>query len=490
MKIIKQFLFVALPVLLWVSCESDNIEEEDPNPVAVQFTSSPVGMSRAVVEGGETIFEDDDRIGIFMIAQGSTAIPGHIKEYGDNVEYKVDVTKQTILSPVGTPVYYPQNGDKVDFIAYYPYKPVLDNYTYPVDVSNQSNASQIDVLYSNNARNYGKGSGIVDLQFSHALSKLEVTVQAGTGTPSLVGLVATIEGWYQCGDLSLSDGITLANPQPGDIPMSEVTPGEKYEAILIPQGAVAGSKAIFTVGRDIYEWDLEKIIFEQGKRYTYTVTVNKTGITVNMNNISDWGGKDDTPTEGIGGIHYQMGDYYPDPKVDLNDAEEKAKIKGVVFWVDPADSRHGKVVALEENSGVPWSDLSTLTEVVDKDNGRANMATIKELSSDFLDYPAFEWVHGMNSSTENYSDASATSVWYLPAREELKALYNAYVAYGETDFNTQLMDAGGTAISSYSYWSSSEYDVNDAYGVSFNDGSTELISKRRDEYRVRPVLAF
>lgn len=42
---------------------------------------------------------------------------------------------------------YPSDESAVDFIAYYPFQPILDNYIYKVDVTNQSKPEEIDLLY-------------------------------------------------------------------------------------------------------------------------------------------------------------------------------------------------------------------------------------------------------------------------------------------------------------------------------------------------------
>ncbi|MDR3061749.1 MAG: fimbrillin family protein [Dysgonamonadaceae bacterium] len=51
--------------------------------------------------------------------------------------------------PVAVRFFYPQDGSKVDFVAYYPYKLLQTNYIYPIDVKTQTTPTDIDILYSN-----------------------------------------------------------------------------------------------------------------------------------------------------------------------------------------------------------------------------------------------------------------------------------------------------------------------------------------------------
>jgi len=491
MKPAISLLTLGIAVLLAACSNDDDMGGPEGNPVAVEFGSGNIATLRSTTTtGGETHWTQGDQIGIYMMPESG----GITTATADNIAYQAQTgnSTQSAFTPVSTSetLYYPQDGSKVDFIAYHPYKTPLTGHTYNIDVSNQSAPAAIDVLYSNNAAGYDKTSGTVDLRFAHALAKLTVNVTAGTGAPGLAGLAITLGGQYKSGNLSLSDGSTFTALQTGDIAMREVTAGAAYEAILIPQGAVTGSKALFTVGSNTYEWDISAINFQPGMKYTYTVTVDKTGITVAAGDITGWTGATNNPTEGVGGIFYEVGDFWPDPTATTADGGTTwtgTKPAGIVFWVDPSDSRHGKAVSLTENSAIGWSDTSnnnTATGATDQNNGRVNMRTIYNRTTGFASYPAFAWVHAMNPAGTDYSDASATGIWYLPALNELTALYGALVAV-----NTGLTAAKGTSLSAQTYWSSSEINTGFAYTVRFNNGAPFQFGKA-STVRVRGVLAF
>lgn len=71
----------------------------------------------------------NDRIGVFMKQAGETLGGSTIVGEGDNVPF---ITKQgngNFLSD-GKLIEYPSDESAVDFIAYYPFQPILDNLYY------------------------------------------------------------------------------------------------------------------------------------------------------------------------------------------------------------------------------------------------------------------------------------------------------------------------------------------------------------------------
>jgi hypothetical protein len=125
---------------------------------------------------------------------------------------------------------------------------------------------------------------------------------------------------------------------------------------------------------------------------------------------------------------YSVGDYY----------NENGK-EGVVFEVSDG-GRHGKIVSLNQTKATSDS--------------------------------AKEWC-------QNKGDG-----WYLPAKEELDAIYR-----NESTINSTLAEYGGTKLSDWYYWSSTEYDDFCAWGVGMFDGYSIIFSKIDDIY-VRAVSAF
>ena len=64
-------------------------------------------------------------------------------------------------------------GQTIDFIAYHPYKAEVYS-SYAISLGEQSDQKQVDLLYSNNAKNKTKASSAIELTFNHALSKIVI----------------------------------------------------------------------------------------------------------------------------------------------------------------------------------------------------------------------------------------------------------------------------------------------------------------------------
>ena len=169
---------------------------------------------------------------------------------------------------------------------------------------------------------------------------------------------------------------------------------------------------------------------------------------------------------------YQVGDLY----------NENGK-QGVVFEVWD-NGRHGKIVSLDEtqtqwDSRVEWSDSEqdfingTEIGANDMSDGKVNTDNVMQ-RGDSDQYPAFVWCHNKGAD------------WYLPAINELEAIFN-----NKSTINSTLAEYNTTQIDGW-YWSSTEDGVNPEFcawnvsmGYGYPDGSTKYYY-----YYVRAVSAF
>lgn len=164
---------------------------------------------------------------------------------------------------------------------------------------------------------------------------------------------------------------------------------------------------------------------------------------------------------------YKIGDYYN------RDGKE-----GVVFEVS-SDGRHGKIVSLK-GSRLQWSSdragQKRLIGVNDEFNGAYNMAKVRAIKGWREKYPAFVWCSDLGKG------------WYLPAKEELLAIFRNKEAINKT-LSTK---NGGNLM--YSHWSSTEskseidYEFC-AWYVDMDYGFTLDTGKHNYGY-VRAVSAF
>ena len=145
---------------------------------------------------------------------------------------------------------------------------------------------------------------------------------------------------------------------------------------------------------------------------------------------------------------------------------------GVVFEITNG-GQSGKMVSAEETK-LAWSTEKITTEAKNKDDGMANMNTIKAHNHDLSKYPALKWC------TDYGTD------WYLPSINELRIIHGLSSSLNAS-INSNPIDG--------IYWSSSEDDSVDALALwfypshSYYDGTSKAVSKY-DECPVRAVLAF
>lgn len=478
-QIIRLYTLLVASCLL-TGCNSDEDVGGNATPVSVQFCS---GIIQTKTTNGGNQWMLNDPIGIFMLKNGQPLNSGNIAESADNVEYKAQGAGNAIsgFTPAsGTPIFYPQNGDNVDFIAYYPYKSSLANYTYPVDVSNQTSPANIDVLYANTANTasggYNKNSGPVDLRFNHALSKLSFTLISGIGFPNLTGAKIEITNLATTASLSLANGSVTGTNSGQTLIANTATDGLSSSAIVIPQ-TLSGTKLIVTLADNVskFEWNFPaNTEFLARKNHQYVITVNKTGITVSSSGITTWTGTGDPAIPGTAETltQYKVGDYYPAP------ANSSTAI-GVVFWLDPdawgydssgtPTGSFGKIVSLNQQNSLQWGDnnideqaagVEGIRDTSDGYQGTFNLISKRKEQPDFsTTYGAFYWIYQKNANDVN-------GIWYMPAIDELKVLYNI-----QGTINPKITSAGGVAVYYYYYLSSSEYASNGAYILNMEDGT-------------------
>lgn len=270
----------------------DKAEEAVPDGTGdgrVQFRSTDIMPMKTRVSG--TRWDDNDRVGIYMKKSGAGLDAGSIVEGADNREYRA--SSDGSLMAVSEPLYYPLNGDKVDFVAYYPYVPIVEGYAFVADfAAKQDTPHEIDLLYSNNASNKDADDPNVSLSFGHPFSKLTMKMVKGVGVSDLdfSGLTVKIKGTPAKVSFDLGTG-TIANLGNGDIVPRTVTAGVLYEAIVAP-GKEAGRKVEFELDGTLYTWEIPAdLTLTAGKNHRYNVTVNKIStisIEVTAAGIGDW----------------------------------------------------------------------------------------------------------------------------------------------------------------------------------------------------------
>lgn len=294
---------LTLPVVLIAICAVIVSCEKDNSPVnydgAVRFTSGGATATQtrvAIDPQDKSVWEKGDPVGIYMVKHGTS----DVLENAENMKYTAsEAGLSTSFAPAVQAIYYPLDEmEKVDFIAYHPYRATVSGFVYPVDVSNQASQTGIDLMWAaadkqgaGYSKEDGRNNTLVDLAFSHQLAKLRMNV---TKDPNVLGEIVkvSINGMNTTAsfDLKGSGGLTAM----GDAKSFEVctvTAGSVYEAILLPVGPLDATHTVtFTTDKgEDYTWSMYKQIAElkPGNIYTYDITVAKYVIEV-TGNINSW----------------------------------------------------------------------------------------------------------------------------------------------------------------------------------------------------------
>lgn len=286
---VNQLLFLATAAAaVTSSCQKAPVSEQEITK-AVTFSSTISNQVTTKAAGAN--WESNDAIGVFMkTGSGLSNVLASNKQYvttkGDG-NFNASSTTEEIN--------YPADGSNVDFIAYYPYQTTITNNIYPVNVADQTQQNKIDLLYANNVTGANKNKPNAQLQFGHKLSKVELTVAAGTGVSSLSGLTVTYNGLNTTANFDLATGTLAAGANPTAI-KAKTTAGTSTtlaEAILLPVANVAGAKVEFKIGNETYTWTLpSSTTYEAGKKYSYNITLQEqagnNAAIVASGNITDW----------------------------------------------------------------------------------------------------------------------------------------------------------------------------------------------------------
>lgn len=284
--------------LLTAACGSDETTQTDGSDrVALHVTS---GITRAT----DNLWQAGDAIGLFML-NGS-----EVDTYC-NVEYTTQDNAASgtfAAADEKETVYLPVDGTTRDFIAYYPYQRGLtaNQPVYTINLTDQSSLPAIDLMVAEKVTGKSRTDYTAPFVFSHRLSKIVMDIQPGAGLTAadLEGLTASISGQPVTGTFHVLTG-TDATPDTESlaaITLQTAADGRSATGIVFPSADYTGMVLQFhTVAAGDYTWPLTASTkaqrFEAGKKYRYTITVNKTSLSVSAT-ISDWTPGNATGDEG------------------------------------------------------------------------------------------------------------------------------------------------------------------------------------------------
>ena len=277
--------------LLMAGCGSDDaVQTDNADRVALRVTS---GISTRAANDEWTA---GDAIGIYMLSKD-----GSVDTYA-NIKYTTQAGgTDGAFSPAegAETIYLPVDGTVRDFIAYYPYSSSLttDNTTCTINLSDQTDQEAIDFMAAAVVKDKSRTDNAAPFVFAHKLAKIAVTIKSGDGISDedLEGMTVSLTGQPLQGTYSVTtDGgtVTPSTTDTGIIGLLTKADGTGAEGIIFPSTNFNGMSLTFkTQDMGDYSWSLSSSSlatkFEAGKRYLYTITVNRTALEVTAT-ITDW----------------------------------------------------------------------------------------------------------------------------------------------------------------------------------------------------------
>ena len=156
------------------------------------------------------------------------------------------------------------------------------------------------------------------LEFTHRTARVAIELKPGTGITSVTGADVYVTG------------LSTDNNNPATI-RTYAPDGATYEALTAPQTVTAGKPFIRVElgGGNFYFRPQNDVVLEAGNRYTYTVKVNATGLTLEGCTIGGW-----EPGQGESGAAEDLGYNY-----DTNTKTYTVyNADGLLAWAEAAQS--------------------------------------------------------------------------------------------------------------------------------------------------------
>lgn len=287
MKLEKLFFATVLLGLAFTACvDNDDKSEWNDGSQPISFTSSIKGVNTRAVDSKWTA---GDKIGVFMKATSGDLASA----IAVNKQHATDANGNVSAVDADNALYYPTDGSSVDFIAYYPYTASLTGNVYKVNVADQSKPENIDLLYSNNATGFAKGTANKpQLQFAHQLSQIVFNITKDATVPSLNGLTVTFEGMNTTADFALANGALSNVGAAAKIAAVVDETAATAKTIVLPAAALADVKVVFNLNGKTFTADYPQKELLTGRKYTHNVKLSDSNgqpvIVMDAATIEDW----------------------------------------------------------------------------------------------------------------------------------------------------------------------------------------------------------
>ena len=313
----------AATVLLFAAtaCTQDDLGggtlPEGEYPLVIRAT----GLQAVATPASTRATVDGDWQGVQTVA---LSVGGTVKEY-DVTASDADGYKTATLSSDTDPFWWTSRED-ITVSAWWPYGTTMPDVVVKADQSTKEGFEGSDFI---SAEAQTVQFDNPTLEFSHRTARITVLLKPGAGITSVTGADVYVTG------------LSTDNSNPATI--ETYAPGtDTYEALTAPQTVEKGDAFYFRPQNDV--------VLEAGSRYTYTVNVNATGLTLAGCEIGKWddGGGESGTAEDLGYFIQDDGSY------------TVYTANGLLAWNEAAQSDLSLNCTLTENinlTGKEWTPV-------------------------------------------------------------------------------------------------------------------------------------
>ena len=287
----KNTCFVMLAALMMAGC-SNEVEEQvmDSRRVPLQINGD---INMLMTRAADDHWDKNDAIGVYMVT-AENSIVGDVSNY----RYVVIDENNGNFSPDGetNTAYFPESGDAVNVVAYYPQGNVVEN-KLSLDLANQNEQPRIDLM-SAKAEGASKSNPTINLGFKHRLTKLFFVIEGDVNTD---GIKATIGNQYTKIQYDiLNDNLLIADESKQENIVMKYWNLDNYrftEAIVLPNeenNSAVDRELTFQLNEKIFKATISSSTkFEAGKKYTYKVKFETTpsgnlNVSITGVSIKNW----------------------------------------------------------------------------------------------------------------------------------------------------------------------------------------------------------
>lgn len=388
MKLRNITCFFCVCMLMFASCHDDREDTNSINKTKANFTA---GISTRAVDAR---WDVNDAIGLSMIDESESRI---LEDVYNRSYYTTTPSGDFLPSSSADIIYFPQNGDRVLFKAYYPYRSTIQrDLRIPISVANQSNLPAIDFMSAEHLSGFTKEEPNVSLRFHHRLSKMEfqLTVADGVELP-LEDITLTVKGMKTSGVYDLfSETLIVDEESTADITIPRLNSASGREGIVLPRPAGIGvTFDLASAGGSNFSADMgDELALEPGYKYIFHINLEGTEISVSVT-IEDWIEGPTTSYDVLGittpveesvnvlpgdqmQVYVKQGNEYEDLRIFTYGEDGRWTTPSPVFWedihVDPLDLRAALIPREPARNETQLPDIILAEEVSVERNSGAN----------------------------------------------------------------------------------------------------------------------